>query len=274
MSKRREHNGFSLTEVLLAVGTLAVGMVFIAGVFPVAIYYSTISSERTIAAVVAEEAFAKIKQQIGNLDSIDTDYFFNQLDDEECVDFNEALPANTQFETWEYRYPSTEARMQKQYCWSALCRLTEDANSINNPRPLVQVTVFVCRKAGLNLKYPEPGSTTSNSTVDWPAPFNVDVDPGTEDNELRISNSTEKNYINDGCTIIDDRTGRIYRVLDRYKGTDDDTILLDKDWIERDWDDRISSSGSNNPSEVWVIPPPVNGGRYPCIAVYQRLMIF
>jgi Tfp pilus assembly protein PilV len=61
---RKWHNsndGFSLTEVLLAIGTLAVGMLFIAGVFPVGIHFTTIASERTIAAVVTDEAFAKIR---------------------------------------------------------------------------------------------------------------------------------------------------------------------------------------------------------------------
>ena len=58
---RSSNNGFSLIEVLLAVGIIAVGMLFIAGVFPVGIHFTTIASERTIAAVVADEAFAKIR---------------------------------------------------------------------------------------------------------------------------------------------------------------------------------------------------------------------
>ena len=241
---------------------MAIGMVFIAGIFPVAIYYSTLSSERTIAAVVAEEAFAKIRQQ-----GID----FGELYDDECVDFDDALPINAEFEPWEYRYPSTGVEMPKQYCWSALCRLTE-TDSLTNPRPLVQVTVFVCRKTAPSLKYPESGS--SSSTIDWPQPFKVeDVSYGPEDNELRITDSTEKNYINDGSIIIDDRTGRIYRVLKRYRGTEDDTVLLNKDWDRRDWDDKVDQTGSNSPRDVWVIPPPENGSRNPCIAVYQRVLI-
>ncbi|GAH37480.1 unnamed protein product [marine sediment metagenome] len=36
-------------------------MLFIAGTFPVAIYFSTIATERTIAAVAADEAFAKVR---------------------------------------------------------------------------------------------------------------------------------------------------------------------------------------------------------------------
>ena len=67
MAKLCKNRGFSLTEVLIAVGILAVGMIFIAGVFPAGIYLTTIATERTIAAVAADEAFAKIKiYAIGN----------------------------------------------------------------------------------------------------------------------------------------------------------------------------------------------------------------
>lgn len=54
MRESYKNRGFSLTEVLLSVGILAVGMIFIAGVFPVGIYFTTIATERTIAAIVAD----------------------------------------------------------------------------------------------------------------------------------------------------------------------------------------------------------------------------
>lgn len=57
----RRHKGFSLTEVLLSLGTLAIGMMFIAGVFPVGIHFATVTTERSIAAAAADEAFAKIR---------------------------------------------------------------------------------------------------------------------------------------------------------------------------------------------------------------------
>ncbi len=62
----------------MAVGTLAVGMTFIAGTFLTGIYLSTFSTERTIAAVAAEEAFAKMR--IFGLDPNDT----SSQDDRVC----------------------------------------------------------------------------------------------------------------------------------------------------------------------------------------------
>jgi type II secretory pathway pseudopilin PulG len=270
---KRGQKGFSLTEVLLAVGTLAVGMVFIAGVFPVAIYYATVSSERTIAAVVAEEAFAKIQQEIGNLDQIDSDNFFDDLEPNECINFIDTLPSDTEFGPREFQYPSTDEYSDKQYCWSAILRLVQEVDTTSNPRPLVQVTVFVSRKAGASLKFPDPNDTSGNSTIDWPAPYKIDAGSGTEDNELDLD-LTPTIQINDGAAVVDDRTGRIYRVLERYRGNDDDTVQLDKDWIRRDWNEQVDYAGTNSPDNVWFIPPPSGGGRNPCVGVYQRLIRF
>ena len=73
--------GFSLAEVLIAVGIFAVAMMFIAGVFPVGIHFTTVSIERTTAAVIADEAFAKIKLYGIDISS-------SKLKDNELNDFN------------------------------------------------------------------------------------------------------------------------------------------------------------------------------------------
>jgi prepilin-type N-terminal cleavage/methylation domain-containing protein len=59
MKQRLRHNGFSLTEVLLATGVLAIGLVMIAMVFPVGVKLTSTATERTVAATAANEAFAK-----------------------------------------------------------------------------------------------------------------------------------------------------------------------------------------------------------------------
>jgi hypothetical protein len=252
MAKSCRKNGFSLTEVLLAVGTLTVGMVFIAGVFPVAIHFTTIATERTIAAVAADEAFAKIS--FWGVDVVD-------LDDDELRDFNDALLPRVDINPVDFAYPSDTAVTAKQYYWSALCRLTEARTAVN-PNPPVQVIVFVSRKTGTHLKYPDPDEPKNNSVwVDWPMPVEVEVSSGGQANELEIDNfdSWPRAPINDGCRIVDDATGNIYRVLERYPHQDD-RILLDRDW-----------EGGDN---VWVVPPPINGGRNPCIAIYQKVIRF
>ena len=247
MRKNRKYRAFSLTEVLLSVGTLAVGMLFIAGVFPVGIHFTTVATERTIAAVVADEAFAKIRLY-GITDFNSPPWPANPTI--ECNDFNNvsSFPLNLN----EFTYPSVPGIniSQKQYSWSALCRRVE----LNSP--LVQVTVFVCRKIGAGGEYRSPADPI-NLKVSYPMPVKIPV-PLVSGNLLTIEDGKE-NWINDGYTIVDNETGQIYRVLER------DADVLNRIVLDRNW------QGGDS---VWVVPPPPGGGRYPCIAVYQKLIRF
>ncbi|MHC4283760.1 MAG: hypothetical protein ACYSWZ_12420, partial [Planctomycetota bacterium] len=138
----------------------------------------------------------------------------------------------------------------KQYYWSALCRRVDpDPNS-----RLVQVTVFVCRKIGSGTLYRGmPGN--------WPVPALVGIPSVPGPDTLQIEPGKEA-FINDGYTIVDNQTGgQIYRVLER-DAVMPDRIILDRPWLG-------GPTGS-----VWVIPPPIGGGRYPCMAVYQRVIRF
>jgi prepilin-type N-terminal cleavage/methylation domain-containing protein len=234
-------SGFSLTEVLLAVGVLAIGMTFISGTFLAGIYLSTVSTERTIAAVVADEAFAKIR--IFGLDPDDQNLSVDRLIQYEAL--NTAIPPD------EFAYPSTKTSSDKQYYWSALCR-SVDSNPANR---LIQVTVFVSRKIGQGTVYP--------GGLDRPVPIEVEVSfvsGSSRDNTLTISNPGEQTYINDGYKIVN-RTGEIYRVVQRDPDSPN-TIILDRPW----------QGGLTN--SVWVVPPPLGGGRYPGIAIYQKVIRF
>lgn len=236
-----KNSGFSLTEVLLAVGVLAIGMTFISGTFLAGIYLSTVSTERTIAAVVADEAFAKIR--LFGLDPNDQNLSVDRPTQYEIL--NTAIPS------YEFAYPSTKTESDKQYYWSALCRAVES----NPANRLIQVTVFVSRKVGPGTRYP--------GGFDRPVPVEVEVSfvsGSSGDNMLTISNSSEQAYINDGYKIVN-RTGGIYRVVQRDPDAPN-TIILDRPWQGGPVD------------SVWVVPPPVGGGRYPGIAIYQKVIRF
>ena len=240
MKKKSHYKGFSLAEVLLAVGTLAIGMIFIGGTFLTGVYFSTISTERTIAAAVADEAFAKIR--LYGVDPADPSLRTGQL-----VRFDVLNPIADD----EFAYPSTKTITDKQYYWSALCR-SVDSNPTNR---LVQATVFISRKIGSATTY--PGGTTR------PVPVEVGVSASSAGNQkqLIITTPDEQVYINGGCTIVDNRTGLLYRVVQRDADVPN-VITLDKAW-----------HGGTTDS-VWVIPPPFDGGKDPCIAVYQKLVSF
>ena len=238
MRKRRQNRGFSLTEVLLAVGTLAVGMIFISGTFLTGIHFSTISTERTIAAVVAEEAFAKVRL-----------FGVNPADPNLAVDRQIPFESLNFVADDEFAYPSTKSLTGKHYYWSALCR---PAYSGSDNR-LVQVTVFISRKVGSSITY--------QGGAGRPVPVQVGVSGAVGDRALTITGDIQ--FINDGYTIIENATGNIYRVLER--GADPAvpeqiTLAAGKLWQGGD--------------SVWVIPPPLGGGKCPCIGVYQRLIRF
>ncbi|MHC4073455.1 MAG: type IV pilus modification PilV family protein [Planctomycetota bacterium] len=241
MRKKQQYKGFSLTEVLLAVATLAVGMIFISGTFLTGIHFSTITTERTIAAVVADEAFAKIR--LYGVNPADPNLAANQL-----IRFEALNPIAPD----EFAYPSTKRLAEKQYYWSALCRPVQ-SDPVNR---LVQVTVFVGRKVGSGTMYP------GGAARPIPVPVDVSVVAGAgNENKLAITAPDEQTFINGGSTIIDNRTGLIYRVLQRSADAPE-TIVLD-----RPWQGTVADS-------VWVVPPPVGGGKYPCIAVYQKVIGF
>jgi len=266
----------------MAIGILSVGLLFIGGVFPAAIQFSTIATERTIASAAADEALAKVRifgRNDANTPISDANYLL--IPNDQMVDFNEPsiFGFAADMSAYEYRYPSTvdlNNLEDTQYSWRALCRRTGDATSRT-----IEVTVFVSRKMNPGLEYYEPalniGDLPNYGIIDWsvtvdrvkrPVPVRVQVqfNAGVR-NELRvIDDSKEARFFQEGAKLVDDATGEIYRILEKY-GVDGDEnlIVLDRDF---------GKSGLGPYYYVWLVPPAVNGGRNPCIGIVQKEMQF
>lgn len=244
MAKRRRYGGFSLVEVLMAVGTLAIGMIFIAGTFLVGIHLTTVSTERTIATVVANEAFAKV--ELFGVDPTDPNLLIDRLTPFEMLKpLFVPRPVNPD----EFAYPSTQTLPDKQYFWSAVCRRYP-----SDPNHDVQVTVFVSRKVGAASKYID----ALGSVIDRPVAVQVGVSGSPGSRLLTITG--DPRWISAGCTIAEDSTGEIYRVVDNGPGPTEIVLDPDKPWLGGD--------------KVWVVPPPIGRGKGPCIAVYQKIVSF
>jgi hypothetical protein len=247
MSSRSLYKAFSLTEVLLAVATLAIGMLFIAGTFLAGIYLTTVAAERTTAAVVADEAFAKIK--LYGINPTDPNLAPVLLTRFEDVAVRRPVPVE------EFAYPSTGLDIsEKQYYWSALCRRVDP----NTASRLVQVTVFVTRKTASAALY--------QGGAGKPIPMFVNIFVMRGSNVLTPAGPNII-WINDGCTIVDNLTGQIYRVLQRRPD-------LPGGWpgqraieLDRPWEGALANY-------VWVVPPPIGSGKDPCIAVSQKVIRF
>ncbi len=259
MKNRINNKGFSLVEILMSLGILSIGMLLIAAVFPVGIHFTTIATERTIASAVADEAFAKIRLYCtdpnvglspGMVDTVLE--VFPPVDPSLLIDYNSV----------EFSYPSDDdvAVSRRMYSWSAVWRRV----SADMSDTRIQVTVFVSRRAGAPARYYEADLSEDGQ---WPLPLPVEVTNSGNQRQINISetspDSPKRNFINPGCTIVDGRDGRIYRVRDRRMVGSTSVIVLDSDWPL-----------SQTTGTVWVVAPPVGGGRYPCIAVYQKVIRF
>jgi len=241
VAKKLKHDGFSLTEVLMAVGILSIGMMLIATMFPVGIYLTTVATERTMASIVADEAFAKIKLYgIGSPSSVVSDY--NAI-------------AGLTINSTEFSYPSVDPAMAvRQYYWSALCIETDPV--VNE----YQVTVFVARKTSPALTYPDP--LIFANSIGRPRLINIVVSAGPASNELTISNATYARYVNPPAAVLDNATGTIYRVIDRKEVAGNPVVTIDRNWT------------GALPGLIWLIPPPQAGGKNAGIEVYQTIMRF
>jgi hypothetical protein len=223
--------------------------------------FAELSTKRGVAAVAADEAFRKI-QLYGdpNTAVLKTDGFVSY----------EAL--RTIPET-EYRYPSTQDADSSPYTWSAICRAMPGGSG------LVQCIVFVSRDVGNNSVYgfrDVPDANEALGPSDRPRATLVALetdsvvlnDRALQRNELLLDDGAidEWRFVNDGARIIDDKTGYIYRVLERY-ADQPDRLKLDRPWAE-------GPVGGEPQRWVWVVPPPVSSGRSPLVAVYQKVLKF
>lgn len=254
--RRKSKGGFSLAEVLMATGVLALGMAFIAGVFPAGLNYTILSTERTMSAVVADEAFAKIR--LYGVDDVNLPPLGLPL--QGCSEILTDSYFHRTIPQIEFGYPSAASipLEEKTYYWSAICRRISGTAA---GQTLVQVTVFVSRKTMANIDYylnqagsPVPGGSR-------PAAVQIQVTGQANSFQLTINNTNYRTYIPVPSTIVEDFSGRIYRVIDR-DSSNPSIIILDKPW-----QDSLATS-------VWVVPPPVGGGRYPCVGVFQKEMLF
>jgi len=265
----------------MALGILAVGTIFIAGTFPLGIQMTAVAAERTIAAVVVDEAFAKIK-----LYGVDVAKLPHPGEREYgCVFFDEDIALTAELDANEFTYPSVlNPSGRALYCWSALCR--DLGNS------LVQVTVFICRKTARELQYSDPHNEPRDwgedmDTVSHPMPVRIKLEQIEQENgwikEFKLgrrSRDIPGTIINGGSVIVARETGRIMRVLERYKNRDDYYYVLAEEVRPEELHEEHKEVTE---LEVWVVAPAIAaaGGdgvqlscRYPCIGVFQKVMRF
>lgn len=256
MKINKAHKGFSLAEIMMATGILALGMAFIAGVFPAAVHYTIVSTERTMSAVAADEAFAKIR-----LYGVDVNSTPLGLPLQGLVDFS-TVAAYRPVPQIEFGYPSISNNTSlddRTYFWFALCRRV---SGLRLGETIVQATVFISRKIASSTDYYQMSGTSIVTGGVRPVAVKLAVTGQVTQNTLTITDNLNRSKIMVGSTIVEDSTGRLYRVTDR-DSANPSIVILDKVW-----------QGPSGTAYVWVVPAVVGGGRYPCVGVYQREILF
>jgi hypothetical protein len=127
MTRRYAQAGFSLTEVLLAVATLTIGMVFIGGTFFVGVHFSARSFEEGVGSIVARNAVGMIR--LYGVNPADPN-----LESGKVVDFTDVAPVNLKLGTDDFVYT-----YNPQFRWDAVLQ------RLPNTVDLYGVTVFVSR---------------------------------------------------------------------------------------------------------------------------------
>lgn len=262
--------------MLIATGIMAIGLVMVATIFPVGVKLTSLATERTIGAVVADEAFAKVRLYglrdpnlwLGGANACSNFHFVSgyDLNGNGSVDSSDNLTCD-----WsEFRYPSVSVTNTDEYGyhWSALCRRVSQKD--------VQVTVFINRRttAGKFYQQRADGSIPLPPEAQWPQPISVSVlyNPAVPrdlviQDEARLGVNESRAFFGAGYTIVDDYSGRIYKILEVRRDTD--TLVLEK---KEGWQPNPRLPGESE--VVWVVPPAVGSDRYPCVGVYQKVIHF
>lgn len=288
MKMNKKLKAFSLVEVLIAMGILAVSMIFILGAFPLAILWNNRATEKTIASSVAKEAFAKVKIYAVGAKAPDPNYIvddilYGQITDSQMVDFSDGslwnlisppLPATFGPKKDDFVYPSDGKIAdydQKQYSWQALCRYLTPFNPVG-PVPDVQMTVFICRKTSPNQRFYD-----GSQFMERPVAVKISITKVGLD-VLQIVNAggpapavDDRPMFKTGAVIVDDATGDVYRIRE-IKDADSPKIEARLLVLDRDF--------NSMSTDIWVVAPPakmISGkiyymGKNPCVGVYQKIM--
>ena len=285
MNRSALHKGFTLVEVMLAAGILVIGLILVAGAFPLGIKMTANSTESVIGSVVADEAFAKIRLNCLPVDigkwGANTGYLstssFTIFQNELLLYQAKTTPAYPILDE-DLAWPSADTGEQKHYYWSALVKKVPSSFSLSTP---MQTLVFVCRITGAGVQYPNPFDLNRNiagvdDLIYIPKPIYIQVD--TSVLPTNVETIKTLSLYSDGSNDYDDIELLEYipddAVLVMINAINSSEVLM-LEVLEVDtannvitFKDGILSNKVN--SYFWVVPTAKDSTRNPLIDIYQE----
>ncbi|MEJ5260719.1 MAG: type II secretion system protein [Anaerohalosphaeraceae bacterium] len=281
MSDSRRQNGFSLTEVLLATGILAIGFVLIATIFPAGIKLTAMAAEKTLAPAIAEEARAAVRlydldaDKLPNSGEVQSVLFSAEyLSDPSVQSFvqfygipphdpllltkiNARLAADSLYPSLPKESYAQNPTQNQRYCWTILCR--KDSAAAEG----YQIRIFLCRwRKELRYYGFEMNRSTgvfSPAESERPVPVPVRVRAVLGSSEVSIESNqpvyppeTCRQFFLEGAWVVEDRSGSLFQVIKR----DGAALTLNRKW-----------TGADGQYVLWVVPPAAGANRNPCIEV-------
>lgn len=281
MSDSRRQNGFSLTEVLLATGILAIGFVLIATIFPAGIKLTAMAVEKTLAPAMAEEARAAVRLYDLDADKLPSSgevqsvlFSAEYLSDQSVQSFvqfygipphdpqllekiNARLAADSLYPSLSKEFYDQNPTQNQRYRWAILCR--KDSAAAEG----YQIRIFLCRWRKELRYYGFEGNWStgafSPAESDRPVPVPVQVRAVLGSSEVSIESNqpvyppeTCRQFFLEGVWVVEDRNGYLFQIIKR----DGATLTLNRKWTDAD-----------GPYVLWVVPPAVGSNRNPCIEV-------
>lgn len=301
MHKRHKQLGFSLAEIMVAIGILGIGLILVAASFPVGMDQHRRMTEKTMARTIANNAKNLIRNGINvDLFTFDNNTHFrpvplhnfamddtedNAPNDQSSLDFLDRvypLPKATLGDTWQMRRNHRfNLAKRSRYGWCAVWRATGTMSPNDVEKRQREVVIFVTRKAEQDAGfYPSKDiNTPPDSDLAQPDPVDVDVHqssltyaPDPDSDSLRVSNSGGFDLLSEGGFIVDAAHGGVYKIVAlRDPSLGGKNIRLDRQIVDPEGSVVKPFKATNH---AYVVPPPRGIDDQPVIGVYKYTINF
>ncbi len=237
--QRKRNSGFSLTEVLMAAGILAMGFMMVLTLFPLGLKLTAKQTEATIGTLAAREAFinASLLMQSGEATGAVAAKY---------KDFDQIFGVD-KYDPSLFIYPTASDVLDEDKKYSTTV-LLGNANG-----DYAEAIVFACRRIGVEARFP---IDSDNPAILGDRPVALSVNVTASDDLLTFDDGWPiSSYICFESEIVSDNDGQIYKVVEV---------------MPTDGQVRVDRALTGIVGKIWFVPPAVGAGRSAAVGVSRQ----